>query len=126
MKLNDFKLLTDENIHSNVSQFLRSQGLDVRDVSEENLFGTSDLELLRRAVLEGRVVVTHDSDFGTLAILAGEPIVGIIYLRPGHVDPQFTIETVKAILKSQRDLSPPFILVAHRKASHVTMRVRSL
>jgi predicted nuclease of predicted toxin-antitoxin system len=38
--------------------------------------------MLRRTVAEDRVVVSHDHDFGTLAVLAGEPIIGIVYLRP--------------------------------------------
>jgi hypothetical protein len=47
MKLQGFKLLTDENIHRDVVSFLRSQGCDVRDVSEEGHFGTPDVDLLR-------------------------------------------------------------------------------
>ncbi len=96
------------------------------DVAEEGLFGTTDVDLLRRAVSEDRVVVTHDRDFGTLAILAGEQVVGIVYLRPGHIDPNFTIETIEAALKQEHALLPPFILVVQRKDSHVRMRVRRL
>ena len=126
MKLDRFKLLTDENIHRDVVQFLRDRGFDVRDVAEEGLFGTTDVDLLRRAVSQDRVVMTHDRDFGTLAVLAGEPIVGIVYLRPGHINPRFTIETIEAALKEDHDLSPPFILVVQRKDGHVRMRVRRL
>jgi hypothetical protein len=43
-------------------------------------------------------VVTHDADFGTLAILQNEPLVGIVYLRPGHIDAQFTVATFQAVL----------------------------
>lgn len=125
MKLGDFKLLADENIHPQVIQFLRTVGFDVSAVAELNLMGTPDLDLLRLAYAESRVVVTHDSDFGTLAVLAGEPIVGIVYLRPGHINPQFTIETIRAVLAVGRELSPPFILVAQRKGTHVTIRLRT-
>jgi predicted nuclease of predicted toxin-antitoxin system len=82
--------------------------------------------MLRRTVAEDRVVVSHDHDFGTLAVLAGEPIIGIVYLRPGHIDPTFTKATIQVILQTNPDISAPFILVAQRKALHVTMRVRSL
>lgn len=126
MKLDRFKLLTDENIHRDVVQFLRDRGFDALDVAEEGLFGTTDVELLRRAVSQDRVVITHDRDFGTLAILAHEPVVGIVYLRPGHIDPNFTIETIEAVLKEAHDLTPPFILVAQRRDGHVSMRVRQL
>ena len=85
MRLAQFKLLTDENVNRVVVTLLRQRGFDVLDVAEEGLLGASDVELLRRAVSEDRVVVTHDRDFGTLAILRGEPVVGIVYVRPGHI-----------------------------------------
>lgn len=93
MKLSDFGLLTDENLEVEVVAFLRQSGFDVLDVCENGLHRSTDVDLLQRATRENRVVVTHDSDFGALAILRGEPVIGILFLRPGHIDPQFTIET---------------------------------
>ena len=126
MKLDRFKLLADENIHRDVVRFLRDRGFDVLHVAEEGMLGTTDVDLLRRAVSEDRVVLTHDRDFGTLAILAGEPIVGIVYLRPGHIAPGFTIETIEATLREEYDLSPPLILVIRRRDGQVRIRVRRL
>ena len=101
-------------------------GFDVADVCENGLHGSTDVALLRRAFAENRVIVTHDSDFGTLTVLGGEPVVGIVYLRPGHIDPQFTIETVEAVLNADPDLSPPFLLVAKRTGTTIAIRIRSL
>ena len=70
--------------------------------------------------------VTHDADFGTLAIHQQGPLVGIVYLRPGHIDPQFTVATIQAILGVDPDLDPPFVLVAKRSGRRVTIRVRGL
>ena len=126
MKLDQYKLLADENIDQGVVQFLRDRGFDVIHVAEAGLYGATDVDLLRRAVSEDRVVVTHDRDFGTLAVFAGEPIVGIVYLRPGHIESRFTIETIDVVLKQQPDLASPFILVVERRNSHVSMRVRQL
>lgn len=126
MKLPAFGLLTDENIDPDVVQWLCDFGFDVRDVFRSGLQGATDLDLLRLAVAENRLVVTHDSDFGTLAILQGEPVVGLIYLRPGHIDPQFTIKTLASILKQDPEVTPPFILVARRIDDRVTMRIRQI
>ncbi len=126
MKLSDFALLTDENLEVEVVAFLRQSGFDVFDVCENGLHGSTDVDLLQRAVRENRVVVTHDSDFGTLALLQGEPIIGILFLRPGHIDPQFSIETLKSLLASNPDISPPFVVVAKRSANIVTVRVRHI
>lgn len=82
MKLIEFPLLTNENIDAEVVRFLRERGFDVRDVCESGLRGAADIDLIRKAVAENRVIVTHDSDFGTLAVHAGAPIVGLLFLRP--------------------------------------------
>ena len=37
-----------------------------------------DMELLRRAHAEGRVLITLDKDFGELAIVTAEPHSGIV------------------------------------------------
>jgi predicted nuclease of predicted toxin-antitoxin system len=124
--LDQFKLLTDENVHPYVAQWLRDRGFDVLDAVAAGLFGTTDVQVLRRAFSENRVVVTHDRDFGTLAVLAGEPLLGIVYLRPGHIDPQFTIESVDAALREGPEVSPPFILVVERRDDRVRMRIRQL
>lgn len=126
MKLRDFPLLTDENLDPDVVAHLRQIGFDVLDVVESGLQGSTDVHLMRLATSQGRLIVTHDADFGTLAILQNEPVVGIIYLRPGHIDPQFTIATIEAVLKLDPDVSPPFILVAKRSGNRVTVRVRPL
>ncbi len=124
MKLRDFPLWADENLDPDVVAHLRRLGFDVLDVAESDLRGGADADLLRLAAAQGRVVVTHDADFGTLAIHQGESMVGIIYLRPGHIDPQFTLETIEHVLRNDPDLNPPFVLVAKRSGRRVTIRVR--
>lgn len=126
MNLRDFGLLTDENLDPAVVQWLMDIGFDVIDVCRSGLQGVADAELLRRAAAERRLIVSHDADFGTLAILQGEPVVGIIYLRPGHIDSQFTISTLSSLLALDPDLTPPFILVARRSGDQVTIRLRGI
>jgi predicted nuclease of predicted toxin-antitoxin system len=122
--LADFGVLTDENIDAEIVIFLRSRGFDVRDVKEDGLVGSDDLPLLQLAVSENRMVLTHDSDFGTLAILNGEPYIGIVYLRPGHIKPAFTIGTLRTLLAQEQEVSPSFIIVAVRSGENVRIRIR--
>ena len=90
------------------------------------MHGTSDVLLLRRAFSERRIIITHDSNFGTLAIANGEPIFGIVYLRPGNLHVELTLGTFRTLLSQDFDLTPPFILVAKRTNTTVTFRLRSL
>ena len=124
MRLNEFGLFTDENIHPAVLQFLRSQGFDVRDVKERGRVGTPDDELLRLAGAEQRVFVTHDRDFGSLAIARFQSMVGIVYLRPGHIDASFTIGSLQALFNENLDYKPPFLVVVRRTLDDVKIRLR--
>lgn len=126
MKWTDFPLLTDENVDPDVIAHLRQIGFEVGDVVESNLQGADDVDLLKLAVSQGRVIVTHDADFGTLAILKNEPLVGIVYLRPGHIDAKFTIESIDAVLQANPDLSAPFVLVVKRAGNNIKVRIRRL
>jgi hypothetical protein len=74
VRLADALWLTDENIHPDVVAHLRARGLDVSDVREQGWYGRSDEELLREAHRAGRIVLTHDGDFGTLALLGRRPV----------------------------------------------------
>jgi predicted nuclease of predicted toxin-antitoxin system len=125
VKALDFPLLTDENVNHEVIEFLRKAGLDVESVASQGNFGLSDTEVLQQATEAGRVVLTHDSDFGGLALM-GAKFVGIIYLRPGHIRADFTIKTLEAIRDNAPEVTPPFILVADRTGDTVKIRVRQL
>ena len=126
MKLVECRVLADENLHSQVVAHLRASGMDVLSVREEGWSGKPDTELLQLAVADGRVIVTHDSDFGTLAIRRGQPVFGILYLRPGHLQPSETIALIDCVLSQTIDVQPPFIVVAQRSGDDVTIRVRDL
>lgn len=119
------RVLTDENLHPEVVSFLRREGGDVLDVREEGLTGVSDEELIRRAEAEHRIVITHDRDFGRLLTARGQLSIGVIYLRPGHIDAEFTIGTLQALSEYDRP-NRPFIVVAERRKQQVQVRVRPL
>ncbi len=124
MRLFERPLLADENIHPGVIQALADRGVRVVSVTEIGLVGASDASILRRAMAEGRIALTHDRDFGTLAIRGGEPFVGIVYLRPGNVAPAYVLGVLDAINSSKVDLTPPFVVVARRRGDTVRIRVR--
>jgi len=121
----DFPLLADENIHADVVLALVARGKDARSVFDEGLVGNDDVDILRAAHAQGRVVLTHDSDFGTLAYRTGEPFTGIVYLRPGHIAAKFVLEILSAIEETEFDVKPPFLVVAERKENAVRIRVRT-
>jgi predicted nuclease of predicted toxin-antitoxin system len=121
----DLPLLADENIHSDVITYLKREHFDIVAVSEsDSLKGKTDSEILAFAVSEGRTILTHDSDFGKLSIVENKTFIGILYLRPGHIQPEFTIQSLTAIREQYIEVEPPFIIVAERSLDNVKIRVR--
>ena len=126
MKPLEYPLLADENIHRKVVVTLGESGKDVRSVADEDLLGANDSEILRRAHTQRRVVLTHDSDFGRLAIQVGQPFVGVVYIRPGHITSSFVLASLDALERLDIDVPPPFIIVVERRADVVRVRSRSI
>ena len=76
-------------------------------------------------------IVKDGSCSHTIAISAHvvareEPFTGIIYLRPGHIRPTFTIQTLETLAAQSLDVTAPFIVVAERREDSVQVRVRQM
>ncbi len=125
MKALDYPLLADENIDPEVVNGLVELGKNVRSVLDEGLGGCDDIEIIRHAHRSGRVILTHDSDFGALAVQAAEPYVGIIFIRPGDIRSAVVLSMLAAVESLTAEVRPPFIVVAARKGEAVRVRVRS-
>lgn len=92
------KLLVDESLASRVASLLVDAGHDAIHVADRNLLGASDETVLATAHQEDRVVVTADTDFGTLLALSADPKPSVILLRrPGRRAEQRTEAIVAAI-----------------------------
>ena len=72
------KVLLDTCVSHLAKPQLQAAGHDVVWVGDEPDPG--DEEILKRAHSEGRVLITLDKDFGTLAILHNQPHCGIVRL----------------------------------------------
>jgi predicted nuclease of predicted toxin-antitoxin system len=122
MKSGNTKFLTDENVSPKVVSFLRSRGFDVSDIKETGLYGLSDREILARAHAEERIVVTHDSDFGMLAINQGVPFTAIIYIRLRNLTPDAVIGVVDRLFETGFEVTNGMLLVLEEDR----VRIRSI
>jgi predicted nuclease of predicted toxin-antitoxin system len=122
MKINSLKFLTDENVSPKVVSYLREKGVDVIDVKEKGWHGTEDKFLMGIGSSEKRFILTHDSDFGTLAIGEGFPCYGIIYLRLKDL----RVENVKRIMQKlfvmETDIPERSMIVVEEKR----LRIRGM
>src|SRR6185436_8505851 len=65
------KFHLDEHVDPDVAQALRRDGIDVTTTVDAGLRGADDQTQFRFAKTEGRVLVTHDTDFLQLASAEG-------------------------------------------------------
>jgi predicted nuclease of predicted toxin-antitoxin system len=126
VRLLDLPLLADENIDPGVVAILRDRGHSVETVGDIALGGATDRQVLRAAHESGRVVITHDADFGALAIRDGEAFVGVIHLRPGHISAGRVVSLLDTLDSVDVDLDAPFIIVVERRRNEVRVRVRTV
>ena len=126
MKLYEYRFLTDENIPFRVLYWLKNKGFDVFDIKKESLSGTSDEDIVPIAEKDGRVIITQDSDLATILFQKGIRNAAVIFVRPGHVSSEKTIETLEYVFSLDVDFTIPFILVAENTSDSIKIRVRQL
>jgi hypothetical protein len=68
----------DESVRTAIAVGLRSHGVDVTTTGEAALLGAADEEHIAYALVQGRVIVTHDDDFLVLAS-SGIEHAGVCY-----------------------------------------------
>jgi predicted nuclease of predicted toxin-antitoxin system len=74
------KFIVDECTGPLVASWLMAKGFDVFSVAE-NSPGITDEEVLKKAVVEKRILITNDKDFGEMIFKNNLPHKGVIFMR---------------------------------------------
>ena len=122
MKISSLKLLTDENVSPRIVSFLRKKGIDVVDVKERGWHGNEDKYLMEIANKGKRFILTHDTDFGTLAINEGVPCYGIIYMRLRNLKVSNVINILEKLLMVDKDIPEGSVIVVE----DTRLRIRTI
>ena len=122
MKISSLKFLTDENISPRIVSFLRKKGIDVVDVKEKGWHGNEDKYLMEIANKGKRFILTHDTDFGTLAINEGVPCYGIIYMRLRNLNVSNVINILEKLLMVDKDIPEGSVIVVE----DTRLRIRTI
>lgn len=78
------RLLIDQNLPVRVADALRAGGHDVVHVADRGLSRAADAAILVLAEVEGRTIVTEDSDFSALLARSGALTPSIVLVRTGE------------------------------------------
>lgn len=109
------RILANENFPAAAVDALLSRGHDIVWVRTDAP-GSSDKDVLGRAMSEGRVLITFDKDFGALAFRAGLPAsCGVVLFRVRPVSPSHVAERAVAVLESRADWAGHFSVVEEHR-----------
>ena len=104
------RLCANENIPEDCVLRLRQAQHDVLWIREAAP-GSSDLEVLARALREDRLLITFDKDFGELVFRYHHPHTGVILLRLKQVSFQMKQERLAEVLTTYKHALRHFLIV---------------
>jgi len=97
------RFLLDECLSQRLVSLLAAAGHDVIHVVDSGLAGRVDDDVLEAARVEGRVLVSSDTDFGELLVRQDAPLPRLILFRQGNRAPEHQAETLLGNLEQVAD-----------------------
>ena len=70
--------------------------------------------------MDGSISAESATVFGN----AGDLSVGLIYLRPGHIQAAYTLESLRAIEATVGVVEPGFVIIAEHRTGQVRVQLR--
>ena len=115
------RFIVDECTGTALTRWLRQHQHEVFSVYEEAR-GLDDDSILQRAVVDNRILITNDKDFGEMIFREGKTHTGVILLRLEDERAGNKIEVLKRVLKQYVDqLAEHFVV-----ATETTVRIARL
>ena len=109
------RILANENFPGDAVMSLRQAGHDVAWIRVDAP-GSSDRQVLERALSEQRVLVTFDKDFGELAFRAKLPAhCGVVLFRISAPSPAHVARVAVTALASRSDWAGHFSVIDDRR-----------
>ena len=96
------RFLVDECTEPAVARWLVSQNHEVFSVYDVSP-GMKDGDILRQAVVENRIIITNDKDFGDMIYRERRPHCGVIFLRLDDERTPAKIDALRRLLADHAD-----------------------
>lgn len=97
-KIDNLRFLVDVGVGRKVEQWLLEQGYDIKSIRDVDPRMT-DKEILRLAIIEKRLIITMDKDFGELVYNSKLSHAGVLLLRLESATSDDKVEVVSEIMK---------------------------
>ncbi len=98
------RFLADMGISPQSVTFLQSLGHDAEHLHAQGLERLEDSAILGKAREEGRILLTHDLDFGELISASGARLPSIVVFRLRNMKPERVNRYLESIVSQHREL----------------------
>lgn len=102
--MTEMKFLADMGIAMRIVEWLREKGHDVVHIREEGLHRLPDREIFKKAINEGRIILTFDLDFGEIVAFSMGLAVSVILFLLRNTRTPFVIKRLEDMLEESGEL----------------------
>ena len=95
------RLLADMGVAMSTVRALSAVGHDAVHLSDLGLIRLPDIDILRKAMADRRIVVTFDLDFGDLMAASGGALPSVITCRLADATPEFVTRRLLDVLQER-------------------------
>lgn len=114
------RFLVDMNLSPRWCEVLRAEGWDAVHWSEVGIATAPDSDLMEWAFREGRIVLTHDLDFGAMLAATQSAGPSVAQVRTQDVRPEALSETLIPLLRQfEAELKAGVLLIVDAGRSRV-------
>jgi predicted nuclease of predicted toxin-antitoxin system len=93
------RFFADMGVAIRVVEWLRDQGHDAVHLREEGLQRMADDKIFRKAIVENRVLLTFDLDYGEIVAFSGRQKAKVVLFRLQNTRTPHLIERLKVVLR---------------------------
>ncbi|MCF8084392.1 MAG: DUF5615 family PIN-like protein [Deltaproteobacteria bacterium] len=115
------KLYLDQMLQLQVAQTLRNEGHDVMRTSEVGQARADDSEILQKAIVENRILVTLDEHFGDWVVLPLSRHPGVIRLKINPTSSKNAIELLIPFLRlyTSEEFKEHLVILSPKRAKWI-------
>ena len=117
------RFLADMGVSSQVTSWLQSLKYDTVHLRDDSLTRLPDRQIFEKALLEKRIILTWDLDFGEILALSQGRVISVILFRLNNTTSEFVIQRLSVVLADAKQALEAGAIVVVEDARH---RIRRL
>ncbi|MBM4338910.1 MAG: hypothetical protein FJ110_05150 [Deltaproteobacteria bacterium] len=112
------RFLADMGVNIKVVEWLRNKGHDAKHLREEGLHRMPNGEIFTKALLENRIIITFDLDFGEIVALSKGKKASVVLFRLHNTRTSHLIRRLSIVLEDSANALEEGAVVVIEESRH--------